>query len=501
MKNLNKESKNLNKKSTNSAKIELLELQLERKRRFARTDFFTFLKLLSPIEFEWNWHHQYCCKVLQEWITTDKHPFLMLFMPPQHQKSTMLTEFLPAWAFGQNIHYQCILAMYNSTQAKKQCKKIQRLIESDEYKIIFPSTKINEKGFGSDAVKTSEEFEVIGGRGFLKAVGVGGGIAGNPAKLAFMDDVIKNVKEANSITYRNSIYDWYTDELKSRLHNDSKVAFTITRRHEDDIAGRLLKVDGRIETGGKWKVITLPAIKENNSNKDDKRRIGEALFPALHSIERLEETKIKNPRTFSGLYQQRPTAIGGDMIKGDWFDIKKPTQLPFDIDSVHWDAWIDGAWTEKVKNDETAIAYTYFDKTNQKLYIRRITAFRKRISQSLEYFKQEASLIGCSKNSSLVHIEMKSSGPAFFDFLREEGFNCVNIDNVHVAKGKHTRVEECEPVLRGGKIILIEEGNWIDAFVEQCEQFPNGAHDDKVDVLCYPIHEYLIEGSNPYLAY
>jgi hypothetical protein len=65
---------------------------------------------------------------------------------------------------------------------------------------------------------------------------VQGGIAGNPAKLAFMDDVIKNVADGNSQTYRDNTYNWYTDELEARLHNDSKVAFTITRRHDDDLS-------------------------------------------------------------------------------------------------------------------------------------------------------------------------------------------------------------------------------------------------------------------------
>jgi hypothetical protein len=117
---------------------------------------------------------------------------------------------------------------------------------------------------------------------------VQGGIAGNPAKLAFMDDVIKNVADGNSQTYRDNTYNWYTDELEARLHNDSKVAFTITRRHDDDLAGRLIRRDGRIEDGGKWKVIEIPAIKEDNNNPNDPRQIGEALFPKLHSLESIK---------------------------------------------------------------------------------------------------------------------------------------------------------------------------------------------------------------------
>jgi len=427
----------------------------------------------------------------------------MIFMPPQHQKSTMMTEYLPAWAFGQNIDYQALLVMYNSTMAKKYNRKIQRIMGTPKYKKIFPNTRLNEKNVVTAAqgayVKNSEEFEIVGGRGFLKSVGVDGGIAGNPAKLAFMDDVIKNVKEASSETYRNNVYEWYTDELEARLHNDSKVAFTITRRHDDDLAGRLIKRDGVVKEGGKWKVIVLPALREDLENKDDPRLIGQALFPALHSRARLEEIKEKNPRTFNGLYQQRPAAKGGDMIRGEWFIRKLPNELPFNIEDVSWNMFLDGAWTEKVKNDETAQAYVYFDKSAKLLYIRRVSAFRKRISKAIEFIKMDSRVAGCDY-SSLFHIEMKSSGYAFLDFLREAGYNCTEIDNDTVRLGKHTRVEEIESFLRGGRVVLVEDGNWIDRFITQCETFPNGKHDDMVDVLCYAVHEYFINGGNPYIA-
>lgn len=500
MKKLKKDCDNL----TRTEKLEKIELKTIQKRRKSKSDFFTFLKYLAPEEFVWNWHHEYVCNILQDFILTDKHPFLMIFMPPQHQKSTMMTEYLPAWAFGQNTNYQALLVMYNSTMAKKYNRKIQRIMGNEEYKAIFPKTRLNEKNVVSSAegqyIKNSEEFEIVGGRGFLKSVGVDGGIAGNPAKLALMDDVIKNVKEANSLTYRNAVYDWYTDELEARLHNDSKVAFTITRRHEDDLAGRLLKRDGTTETGGKWKVVKIPAIKEDNKNKEDPRKIGEALFPFLHSLKRLTEVKEKNPTTFSGLYQQNPTKKGGDMIKGSWFVRKSPNELPFNMQEVVWNGWIDGAWTDNVKNDESAVGYEYFDKPNKILYIRQITGFRKRISEAIEYIEKSCKFVGINSNS-IFNIEMKSSGWAFSDFLFKKGFNCTEIENSFVKLGKFTRVENIEPPLISGRIVLIEEGNWIDSFIEQCEGFPKAKHDDKVDILCYMVHKYLLEESNPYLSY
>ena len=147
MKKLKKDCDNL----TRIEKLEKIELKTIQKRRKSKSDFFTFLKYLAPEEFVWNWHHEYVCNILQDFILTDKHPFLMIFMPPQHQKSTMMTEYLPAWAFGQNTNYQALLVMYNSTMAKKYNRKIQRIMGNEEYKAIFPKTRLNEKNVVSSA--------------------------------------------------------------------------------------------------------------------------------------------------------------------------------------------------------------------------------------------------------------------------------------------------------------------------------------------------------------
>ena len=100
-----------------------------------------------------------------------------------------------------------------------------------------------------------------------------------------------------------------------------------------------------------------------------------------------------------------------------------------------------------------------------------------------------------------MHIEMNSSGWAFYDFLFEKGYNCTQVANEDVKLGKNTRVASIEPPLVGGRVVLIEEGNWVESFIEQCEGFPKAKHDDKVDVLCYMVLKYLLGESSPYLLY
>ena len=85
----------------------------------ARDRYYNFLKLMfsSAVNPQWNWHHKYVCNVLEDFVLNDDINRLMIFMPPQHTKSTMMTEYLPAFALGKNPNLQIILAMYNRTLA------------------------------------------------------------------------------------------------------------------------------------------------------------------------------------------------------------------------------------------------------------------------------------------------------------------------------------------------------------------------------------------------
>ena len=61
------------------------------------------------------------------------------------------------------------------------------------------------------------------------------------ADIAIIDDPVKDAKEANSQTVRDSVWDWYTSTFYTRLSPKSGILLGMTRWHEDDLAGRLLE--------------------------------------------------------------------------------------------------------------------------------------------------------------------------------------------------------------------------------------------------------------------
>lgn len=268
-----------------------------------------------------NWHHRIIANKLNDFaeglITR-----LMLFVPPQEGKSELATRRNSAYLLGRDPNLRVAVCAYNATFASKFNRQIQRIITDPLYQDVFPNTKINEKNVKTDAhnnyLRNSEEFEIVDYNGSLISVGIGGGITGNPVDVALIDDPIKGSEEANSQIYREKLWEWYTSELETRLHNKSKVMLTLTRWHKDDLAGRILQHMEDNPESERWEVVVFPRIKIDNSNPNDPRKIGEVLWPEIHSLEAALEARMKNPVKFEALQQQNPKVMeaGNEFYKG-----------------------------------------------------------------------------------------------------------------------------------------------------------------------------------------
>ena len=180
----------------------------------------------------------------------------------------------------------------------------------------------------------------------------------------------------------------------------------------------------------------------------------------------------------------------------------KLAELPFNPMTVAADFWVDGAFTDKTENDETATMSCYFNKADGNLYIFNVNGVRKELYEYLAFFKPFVKANYYSP-SSVVYVELKASGEPIKSMLRKVefgGFNVQGINSKVVGLGKYNRVENSEPFLASGKVILVE-GSWNADFLDQCASFPNGVHDDKVDVLTYSIHKYFIKKSASGVSY
>jgi len=469
------------------------------------THFATFVNKDVDIE----WFHKIVYDNLDLWID-GKIKKLAIFVPPQHGKSFMSSINTPAKILGKKPKAKIVVASYSDKLASKFNRGCQDIIDSYEFKSIYPNVILPAKGVETtNELRNNTYFETVKHKGFYKAVSIGGAMTGDSIDYGIIDDPIKDRKQANSKTYRDTLWDWYNDVFLTRMHNDSSQLMLFTRWHEDDLAGRLFNPKSEFyneEEANEWTVLCFQALKEeklpfaNAVKYDDPRKLDEALWESKHSAEKHKKQRIRNPQTFASLGQQRPSPKSGNKIKREWFRIMKPSELPFNPETVKKDFFIDGAFTEKVQNDESAQLVCSFYKGD--IYIFNCHGVRKELNEYLKYIVPFLKSSGYKGNSS-VYIEMKASGYSFYSMLRspEYGkFNCRKISNKTVADGKMTRVESSQPALASGKVILVA-GGWNESFIDQCASFPNDTHDDMVDVLTYAVHEYIINEQEVSVTY
>lgn len=464
----------------------LLKLMRQQLKQSASTDFSCFLGYINP-KYRLEWFHRVVaehCQLLYE----GKIKNLMVFLPPQHGKSEIISRNFPAWVLGKDPDMKIVGSSYTIDLASQFSRSIQRAIDSKEYQAIFPDTYLNGSNVRTDTkgyLRNVDIFETVGHRGFYKAVGVGGGLTGTPVDIAIIDDPVKDAAEAYSLTYRQKVWDWYNTVLTTRLHNESKQLFIMTRWHEDDLAGRILKSEP-----GEWKVLVIPAICEvENDGGLSKRLIGDPLWPERHSLTKLLKQKARSPRDFSALYQQRPTIEGGNIVKRDWFRIISETEfraLRF-REPVHF--YLDTAFNKKKKgqdNDPSGILAAC--RIGNNIYLIDAMTVYKEMPDLLRFIPEYINAHG-GNSESILHVEPKANGISVVHMLKE--ITTLNVKETPSPKDeKEVRLRVVSPRVECGRVYLVQ-GSWNEDFLDQVCAFPAAPHDEFVDILGYAINDLI----------
>lgn len=244
---------------------------------------------------------------------------LIIQAPPQHGKSQGSSRFLPADMLGHFPDLKICICSYAATIAKDFNRDVQRLIDSEEYRAIFPDTQLNGSNvvtIANNYLRNSDVFEIVNHTGSLRVVGRGGSLTSKTVDVMIYDDLYKDSQEANSPIIRAAAWDWFTKVAQTRLHNDSQELIVFTRWHPEDIIGKI--VDSKKIIYAKtwadldnvpadtWVLVNFEAIKTGEPTEIDGREAGDALWPERHSIERLKDHKEMDPLGFQCMYQGNP---------------------------------------------------------------------------------------------------------------------------------------------------------------------------------------------------
>lgn len=464
----------------------MLALRREILKREATDSFARFLVYAND-KYQTQWFHKVIADYCQR-LYEGKIKNLMVFVPPQHGKSEIVSRNFPAWAFGKNPDVKIVGCSYSADLAEQFSRSIQRVIDSEEYQRLFPETYLSgslvsktlgtgQKGF----LRNVNVFETVGHKGFYKAVGVGGSLTGTPVDIAIIDDPVKDASEANSITYRQKVWDWYNTVLTTRLHNNSKQLFIMTRWHEDDLAGRILKAEP-----GEWTVLSIPAICENDGDNGlSERKIGEALWEERHSLVKLEKQKARAPREFNALYQQHPTIEGGNIVKRDWFPVisKNEFEQIRGLTTVHF--FLDTAYgKQKAGRDNDPSGMLAACKVGENIYIADAVKMYKEMPELLKFIPEYMKMNHAS-DSSTLRVEPKANGISVIQMLRES--TDLNVTRTPTpVDSKDVRLRAVSAPIECGRVWLVE-GVWNTDFLDEVCGFPSMPHDEYVDILGYAI--------------
>lgn len=253
---------------------------------------------------------------------------LIVQMPPQHGKSEGSSRKLPSFMLGLFPNKKIAIGSYSTPFAQDFNRDNQRIIDTPEYHNLFPKTRLN----GSNVVtmanvylRNSNVFEIVGKRGWLRAVGRGGALTGKGVDVSILDDVYKDYAEGNSPIVRDAAWKWYTTVIRTRLHNDSQELIVFTRWHAEDVIGRLEKAEEIIEATcwddfenipeGAWIRLNFEALKTGEPTELDPRAAGEALWPSRHSAAKHLLNKKLDPVQFQCLFQGQPGGAEGRLYQ------------------------------------------------------------------------------------------------------------------------------------------------------------------------------------------
>ncbi len=301
-------------------------IRLQRLRRVhARRALLPFTTFTMP-GYRANWHHAALAEKLDR-VARGECRRLMVFMPPQHGKSELVARRFPAYMLGRNPELRLIGCSHTAELAVGMNRDVQRIMAGPAYARVFPESVLAARWSRSpqavEARRTLDLFEVPAHRGSLRSAGVGCSIAGLPADGAIIDDPFGKREDADSPAVRQRVWEWYTNDLYSRLSTRAWVVLTHTRWHRDDLAGRLLrKMADR--AADQWEVLCLPAVRGEGACDpcDGRAAGGEVLWPEFKSAVDLEIIRRQDPRAYAALYQQDPADGSGAEwaaeLFGDW---------------------------------------------------------------------------------------------------------------------------------------------------------------------------------------
>ena len=446
-------------------KLELRLAQLQ-KNETCQNHFLPFVKAMWP-EFITGKHHKIISQKLERVANGDLKR-LIINMPPRHTKSEFASFLFPAWMMGRNPRMKIIQATHTTELAVNFGRKTKNLIDSDDYKEVFPNVKL-----AADS-KASGRWDTSNG-GMYYAVGVGSNLAGRGGDLVIIDDP-HSEQTAMSNNGFDDAWEWYTGGPRQRLQPGGSIVLVQTRWSEKDMTGQLVRSMAKDPLADQWEIVELPALFE-----DDK-----PCWPEYWSFDDLSAVRASIPPSkWNAQYQQNPTGDDNAIIRREWWnkwERKVVPNLQYVIQSY------DTAFSKRETSDFSAITTWGVFYPEESGTPGLILLDSQKGRWDFPELKEVALDQYKYWDPDTVIVEAKASGMPLTHELRNMGIPVVNFTP---SKGndKVTRVHSVSPLFEAGMVWAPDE-TFADELIEEVAAFPNGEYDDLVDSMTQALMRY-----------
>lgn len=413
-----------------------------------------FIARMTPKHAPIPWHLQQVVALVE--ATRQREVFATISMPPRFGKTITLAHGL-AWRTLYDPACLNFYATFGDTLAQQTSRVVRKLVR--------------EAGVPLDPeAQAVHDWRTILGGG-LKATTTGGEVTGRGCNSGIIvcDDIVKGREQAESKLHRDRAWDWFRDDIMSRLEPGASLIVNMTRWHEDDTIGRI-QLDS---LGRQWIHLELPAVIGTDGKAADERADAEAraLWPAVYDMDRLAAIRLRGEHGWWSLFQQSPFPRGGGMFKREWFQLVDVSPSGGSV-VRGWDLAAsterDSAQTVGVKlrhvegktfiEDVVCIQGTPHEV--EQLIMRTVEQDGRSVVQDLP---QDPGQAGKSQKSYLAS---KLQG-YIVHFSPETG-------------SKELRAEPFAAQAQANNVFMVR-ANWNDAYLSEMESFPAGRLRDRVD--------------------
>lgn len=445
-----------------------------RRRKAAQADLFTFARGVIGFRELYLPLHR---RMADFWMAPPRRKVGV--WPREHFKSSMFCVAGPLWevvrglpeepVFPPKVPLQCLIAGENEKIPVPNVDAIRSHIEGNEvFKGLFPEIKPGRPWQSTricvqrahDPRLRQNTVEIMGGQG-------------NPTSphynLIVCDDLI-GFSNYESPEGREKAWKWLLATEPLLLTGGMEVV-AATRWSEDDLVGRIMKLNPKLPTQKQWLIEHHGCYDPVDSKTP--------IFPTIWPVERLEAARMAvGEEMFALWYLNDPIDPATAFFRPNWLQYWESGELPAGLETV---VILDTAPTVTAKSDFSALIVA--GARGETRFVLEAKQMKTGLTQLAEEVRRAVRVHGCSK------FGIETYGPQLRDLqffeaeYRKGGMpKPERLTTYSQADAKKQRIRSLAPHIEYGNIRVHRTQ---DDLIQQILRWPKCLHDDLLDAVSY----------------